>query len=248
MRAAIAYLDEQVAPARWRAAQSPAATDTRHDGTHSPSRCMVCSAQTWPASEIDRLARRLKVLAEYAHARQASAPATGEDTIELAARVLHATRCAQWSEVGVQGSDWDELDEQIQETWRRDARGLAAAGLLAAPTPADRAREWCVQVGMDFTEFMTERDARKEAETSRAHGFQARVLSREIGEWRPSERQPNIDDRVTAERYTEPGIVTGRWCGLAKFDDQEFLTDDDGVDHYIKAGTCVPAEEADNAQ
>ena len=54
---------------------------------------------------------------------------------------------------------------------------------------------------------------------------------------------------LTAEHYARPGqLVTGCWHGCAKFADQEWLTDDDGVDHYIKAGTCVPAEEADDAQ
>lgn len=227
---------------------------------------------TWPASEIDRLARRLKVLAEYAHARQASAPATGEDTETRAAQVLIAH---QRLDIGSCLCGWGVKTGQLGKCHSRHVAGeLAAAGVLAvserhelcpahpagplsnvryrclrceierlraelasvAPTTADRARA-------------TEREAREAAETSRARGFQARVLSREIGEWRPSEHQPNVGDRVTAEHYARPGqLVTGCWHGCAKFADQEWLTDDDGVDHYIKAGTCVHAEEADDAQ
>lgn len=188
---------------------------------------------TWPASEIDRLARRLKVLAEYAHARQASAPATGEDTETRAAQVLIAH---QRLDIGSCLCGWGVKTGQLGKCHSRHVAGeLAAAGVLAV----SERHELCP----------TEREAREAAETSHTRGFQARVLSREIGEWRPSEHQPNVGDRVTAEHYARPGqLVTGCWHGCAKFADQEWLTDDDGVDHYIKAGTCVPAEEADDAQ
>lgn len=84
---------------------------------------------TWPASEIDRLARRLKVLAEYAHARQASAPATGEDTETRAAQVLIAH---QRLDIGSCLCGWGVKTGQLGKCHSRHVAGeLAAAGVLA---------------------------------------------------------------------------------------------------------------------